>query len=191
MSGYWRSLGRSWRICVPTIVGVAAVQAALTAWSAGWPAGIALTASLSFLAMTGGAALIAAAVAAAASAVRPERWNGALAVTAVVAVLVVSAMGLPGQAWSLIALPPAAIALAAAAAPARGAIFAPFRHHPVAAAVAVLGTVLVGVLVWAAALLLAFFVTGALGSGLTWLITGVAATMTLAWWSVLRRPPKR
>lgn len=186
MSGYWVALGRSWRISTPTVLGLAAVQAGLTAASAAWPAGIAFWAPVSFLATAAAAMLLAAGAAAAARADARPRWNIALATTAVLAVLVVSAAGLPGQAWALLALPPAAIALSAAAM--RSPVFAAFRRHPVVAAVAVVVTVLAGALVWLAALLLAFFLTGPLASALVWLVTGLAATKLLVWWSRLRLP---
>ncbi|HWL02688.1 MAG TPA: hypothetical protein VNQ52_10005 [Microbacteriaceae bacterium] len=192
MIGYWRALGRSWPTTVPTVIGLAAAHAGLTALTAAWPPGLGLTAPLSFLAIAGGAMLLAAGAAAAAQAVRRPRFGIALIVTAILAVLIVSAAGLPGQAWSLIALPPAAIALtAAAAAPAFSRPFAAFRAHPVAASVAVIVTVLAGGIVWTAALLLGFFLTGPRASGLTWFLAGIAATMVLVWWSVLRTPRGR
>lgn len=66
-----------------------------------------------------------------------------------------------------------------------------FARHPVRAVLLAALTLLVLVVLVVAALLLGFFVTGWLGSLLTWIVVGAAAALLVRAWAGLARRPRR
>jgi len=183
----WRVAARGWRIHVPVVVANALVQAATTLpfLTPAASASFILLTLASFAALAAAAALVAAQAAASAGSF-PFRWpSWTLWMSAAIVVLLVGTGSLISPFVVPVACAVAIIVLTGAAArPSRPfAAFRLFANAPLRAIGLSLLTLVVLGLLWVVALLLGLFVTGALGSGLTWLVFGAVAVVLIAAWT--------
>lgn len=183
----WLIVVRGWRVFVPVVLINAVLQAATVA-PALTPepgAGFLALAVASFLAF--GAALAAVAAAARAAVVGgrmpwPQWWvwaGSALAVLAVTASALLSPIAAPFAAvLALIVVP----GIAAGDGLAGLRVFA---RRPWRAILLAIGSLLAIIALWIGALLLGFFVTGALAAFATWLVCGAVAVVLVCAWTSL------
>jgi len=181
--GSWRRLGRAWATVAAAAVLIAVVQAATVAPAltpAPAPAFVALAVGSGVVVVLGVAA-VAAALRAAGSgraAAWPSPalvgWSLAIVVAALALALVTPLLTPLGLLVGLWTLP----AVAAGAGPLAG--LRVFRRHPVRAALASIVALVLMAVGWIAALLLGFFVPGALCAVLPWLAWGAIGGLLLS-----------
>lgn len=189
---------RGWRVFMPVVVGNAVVQAATTVpfLTPGEGLGFVALAVVSAAALVVGAVLIVAAAAAVAGVAGVSgsrvRMPRRLWLAASVSVVLVGT-----AAVTLYPLVPVVLTLAFIVLPglARGELssgFVAFVSHPGRAVLLTVLTLLTVALLWVGALLLGFFITGAVSAALTWLAFGAAAVeLAKAWAAMAERasPP--
>lgn len=189
----WRIVARGWRVFVPVVLINAVVQAATVA-PALTPvpgAGFLALAVGSFLAFSAALAAVAAAARAAVTGGRmpwPHWWvwiGSALAVLAVTASALLSPLAVPVAAVLALVVVPG---IAAGDGLAGVRVFA---RRPWRAILLAIGSLLAIVVLWIAALLLGFFVTGAIAAFATWLVSGAVAVMLVCAWTSLVSEPAR
>lgn len=181
----WALLGRTWRLWVPVVVVNTALQALLVAPFVTPAASVAFVA-LVVAALAGVVASVALVAAAFRSALgcggRWPTWGEWLAV--LLLTVAVSASSLVA-AWLVIpALAVAAIMLPAVfGVPQRTAWgFGLFARAPLRGILLTLVTLALAAVLWFAALMFGFFVTGWVGAALTWLVFGLVGVLVLASW---------
>jgi hypothetical protein len=183
-----RLLARGWRTWVPVVIGNAAVQAATTAPFAtpAVAAGFLALAVLSLLALVVSVVLVVSQSAASAAGVRWRTPSPRLWIAGAAAVLIIGGSAVVLAPLLLLTMTAALIMLPAIASGAGSfAGFRVFAAAPLHAISLTICTVLVLALLWVAALLSGFFLTGALSAALTWLVLGVAGVVLIAAWSAL------
>ncbi|MBN9153954.1 MAG: hypothetical protein J0J05_08225 [Microbacterium sp.] len=181
-------LARGWPVFLAAIVGNAVVQAltSLPQATPGPAVGFVLLAAASGIALVVSLAVVVARVRGAADAGAPA-WRWTDGVAALAGVLVIALAGLVSS-WLVTPAIAVVLIVLAGVAVGRGvAGFGVFRHTPGRAILLLLATLAVVGLLWLAALLLGFFVTGWLAAGLTWLAFGVAGVLLLCGWTSLAR----
>lgn len=189
-AGTWRGWARGAPVTLPVVMANALVQALLTVGDptpeTGW--GFALRVTVSGLAIIVALWLV---VGAAAAAVRPDEGFSAppvrLLAGSALAVLLGVLAGVLSPILPIVIASAALPVLSALAATPRGAARRTLAHSPGRAALAVLGTVLVLLVNWIVALMLAFFVTGPISAALTWVVFGLSATLLAVWWATVHR----
>ncbi|HBS09663.1 MAG TPA: hypothetical protein DEA69_12825 [Microbacterium sp.] len=187
----WMLLGRAWRVWVPVALLNTAVQVLLVVPFV-TPAASVVFVLLALVSLAGivvSVALVAAAFRSALDAGRRwPTWAEWLAV--LLLTVAVSASALTAS-WLVIpALAVAAIMLPAVfGVPQRTAWgFGLFARAPLRGILLTLMTVALVALLWFAALMFGFFVTGWVGAALTWLVFGLVGAFILATWFA---PPRR
>ncbi len=182
----WQILGRSWRVWMPVVVLHAALQALLVAPFI-TPATSVTFAGLVVAGLAGAVASVALVSAGMHSAFRDDgmrwpSWGEWLAV--LLLVLAVSASAVAAAWLAIPALVVAAIMLPAIfdVAQRRAWGFGLFTRAPLRAILLTLLTITLVSLLWFAAAVLGFFVTGWVGAALTWLLFGLVGTVVLASW---------
>ena len=181
----WVLLGRTWRVWVPVIVLNTAVQALLVVPFVTPAASVVfvLLAHASLAGVVASVALVAAAFRSALGAgKRWPSWGEWLAV--LLLTVAVSASALVAS-WLVIpALTVAAIMLPAVfGVPQRTAWgFGLFARAPLRGILLTLMTLALVAVLWFAALMFGFFVTGWVGAALTWLVFGVVGAFIVATW---------
>lgn len=182
----WALLARTWRVWVPVVLTNTVVQALLVAPFVTPAASVPFVALVlaAIAGIVGGLALVGASLRAALAGSRAglPSWIETLAV--LLLVLAVSGSALVA-AWLVIP----AIAIAAIMLPAVFGIagrsawgFAIFARAPLRSILLTVLTLALAALLWFAALMLGFFVTGWVGAALTWLAFGVVGALVLAAW---------
>ncbi|MEO2130949.1 MAG: hypothetical protein ABGX78_06885 [Microbacterium sp.] len=181
----WMLLGRTWRVWVPVTLLNTAVQALLVVPFV-TPAASVVFVLLSLASLAGVVASIALVAAGFRSALggggRWPSWGEWLAVLLLTVAVSASALV---AAWLVIpALVVAAILLPAVfGVPQRTAWgFGLFARSPLRGILLTLMTLALVALLWFAALMFGFFVTGWVGAALTWLVFGVVGAFILATW---------
>ncbi|WP_375236590.1 hypothetical protein [Microbacterium schleiferi] len=181
----WVLLGRTWRVWVPVVVLNTAVQALLVVPFVTPAASVVfvLLAHASLAGVVASVALVAAAFRSALGAgKRWPSWGEWLAV--LLLTVAVSASALVAS-WLVIpALTVAAIMLPAVfGVPQRTAWgFGLFARAPLRGILLTLMTLALVAVLWFAALMFGFFVTGWVGAALTWLVFGVVGAFIVATW---------
>lgn len=183
----WRIVARGWRVFVPVVLINAVVQAATVA-PALTPepgAGFLALAAASFLAFSAASAAVAVAARAAVVGGRmpwPRWWvwfGSALAVLAMTASALLSPIAVPFAAvLALVVMP----GIAAGDGLAGVRVFA---RRPWRAILLSIGSLLSIVVLWVGALLLGFFITGAIAAFATWLVSGAIAVVLVGAWTSL------
>lgn len=181
----WTLLGRTWRVWVPVVALNTVVQALLVVPFA-TPAASVIFVLLALASLAGVVASVALVAAAFRSALagswRWPTWGEWLAV--LLLTVAVSASALVAS-WLVIpALAVAAIMLPAVfGVPLRTAWgFGLFARAPLRGILLTLTTLALVALLWFAALMFGFFVTGWVGAALTWLVFGLVGAFILATW---------
>lgn len=181
----WVLLGHAWRVWVPAVVLNTAVQALLVVPFA-TPAASVVFVLLALASLAGVVASVALVASAFRSALGGGRrwptWGEWLAV--LLLTVAVSASALVASWLVILALAVAAIMLPAIfGVPLRTAWgFGLFARAPLRGILLTLMTLALVALLWFAALMLGFFVTGWVGAALTWLVFGVVGALVLATW---------
>lgn len=182
MIGTWRAVLRGWRVFVPVVILNAAVQALLVV---GDPEPVAdplfaALVALSFVVLVAALALVVAASDGA------FNWpSGSVLLWSVVVVVAIVGLSFVSPLLVPPAIVAAALSSAAADHPWRG--FIVFRHRPVRSILAILVALVIVAVGWVVSLLLGFFVTGALASGITWLWFGVTGVVLVCWFGARYR----